>query len=134
MVWLTVSEIKNRRHNKDPISSHLCPLSSEVVGAPQMTLQQYFHTRSCLPLPSGNIQTPIPVHSWMLSSHLFFCLPLHLAPFTVSCRIPAMSEDLEMWPYHLSFYYFFTMVRRASCTPIAFWFLLRTSSFVTWSL
>ena len=74
---------------------------------------------------------PIPVHSLMLSSHLFFCLPLLLAPFTVPCF--AMPEDLEMWPYHLSFR-FFTMVRRSSCTPVAFWILLRTSSFVTWSL
>ena len=62
---------------------------------------------------------PIPVHFLMLSSHLFFCLPLLLAPFTVPCRIVfAMPEDLEMWPYHLSFR-FFTMVRRSSCTPIA---------------
>ena len=77
---------------------------------------------------------PIPVHSLMLSSYLFFCLPFLLAPFTVPCRIVfAMPEDLEMWPYHLSFR-FFTMVRRSSCTPIAFWILLRTSSFVTWSL
>ena len=76
---------------------------------------------------------PIPVHSLMLSSNLFFCLPLLLAPFTVPCRIIfAMPEDLEMWPYHLSFR-FFTMVR-SSYTPIAFWLLLRTSSFVTWSL
>ena len=76
----------------------------------------------------------IPVHSLMLSSHLFFCLPLLLAPFTVPCRIVfAMPEDLEMWSYHLSFN-FFTMVRRSSCTPVAFWILLRTSSFVTWSL
>ena len=65
-------------------------------------------------------ETPnsIPVHSLMLSSHLFFCLPLLLAPFTVPCRIVfAMPEDLEMWPYHLSFR-FFTMVRRSSCTPV----------------
>ena len=63
---------------------------------------------------------PIPVHSLMLSSHLFFCLPLLLAPFTVPCRIVfTMPENLEMWPYHLSFR-FFTMVRRSSCTPIAF--------------
>ena len=63
---------------------------------------------------------PIPVHSLMLPSHLFFCLPLLLAPFTVPCRIVfAMPEDLEMWPYHLSFC-FFTMVRRSPCTPIAF--------------
>ena len=76
---------------------------------------------------------PIPVHSLMLSSHLF-CLPLFLAPFSVSCRtVFAMPEDLEMWPYHLSFR-FFTMVRRSSRTPVAFWILLRTSSFVTWSL
>ena len=41
----------------------------------------------------------------MLSSHLFFCLPLLLAPFTVPCRIVfAMPEDLEMWPYYLSFF------------------------------
>ena len=54
----------------------------------------------------------IPVHSLMLSPHLFFCLPLLLPPFTVPCRIVfAMPEDLEMWPYHLS-YRFFTMVRR----------------------
>ena len=77
---------------------------------------------------------PIPAHSLMLSSHLFLCLPLLLAPFTVPCRIVfAMPEDLEMWPYHLCFR-FFTMVRRSSCTPIAFWILLRTSSFVTWCL
>ena len=53
---------------------------------------------------------PIPIHSLMLSSHLFYCLPLFLAPFTIPCRIVfAMPEDLEMWPYHLSFR-FFTMV------------------------
>ena len=76
---------------------------------------------------------PITVHSLMLSSHLFY-LPLLLAPFTVPCRIVfAMPEDLEMWPYHLSFR-FFTMIRRSSCIPIAFWILLQTSSFVTWSL
>ena len=62
---------------------------------------------------------PIPVHSLMLSSHLFFCLPLLLAPFTVPGTIVfAMPEDLKMWPYHLSSR-FFTMVRRSSCTPIS---------------
>ena len=76
----------------------------------------------------------IPVHSLMLSSRLF-CLPLLLAPFTAPCRtVFAMLEDLEMWPYHLSFRVFFTIVRRSSCTPIAFWVLLRTCSFVTCSL
>ena len=30
---------------------------------------------------------PIPVHSLILSSHLFLCLPLFLIPFTVPCRV-----------------------------------------------
>ena len=46
----------------------------------------------------------IPVHSLILSSHLFFCLPLFLFPFTVPWRIVfAKPEDLETWPNHLSF-------------------------------
>ena len=46
----------------------------------------------------------IPVHSLILSSHLFFSLPLFLFPFTVPCRIVfAKPEDLETWPNHLSF-------------------------------
>ena len=103
------------------ISSRLSPLTSAVIGAPQMTLQQYICTLPCLPLPSGNLQT---------HSHLFFCLPLLLVPVTVPCRIVfAMPEELKMWSYHLSFL-FFTMVRRSSCTPITFWILLRTSLFV----
>ena len=48
----------------------------------------------------------IPVHSLISSSHLFFCLPLFLFPFTVSCRIVfAKPEDLETWPSHLSFHF-----------------------------
>ena len=68
---------------------------------------------SCLPLP----------YSLKLHSHLFFCLPLFLDPFTAPCRIVfTMPEDLEMWSYHLCFR-FFTVVRyhHAFCT----------SSFVT---
>ena len=30
---------------------------------------------------------PIPVHSLILSSRLFLCLPLFLIPFTVPCRV-----------------------------------------------
>ena len=52
----------------------------------------------------------ILVHSLILSSHFFFCLPL-LFPFTVPCRIVlANQEDFEMWPNHLSFR-FLTRVR-----------------------
>ena len=56
----------------------------------------------------------IPVHSLILSSHLFFCLPLFLFPFTMPCRIVfAKPEDLETWPNHLSFR-FLTRVRSSS--------------------
>ena len=76
----------------------------------------------------------IPVHSLILSSHLFFCLPLFLFPFTVPCRIVfAKPEDLETWPNHLSFR-FLTRVRSSSYSPMAAWIFLRTSSLVTWSL
>ena len=76
----------------------------------------------------------IPVHSVILSSHIFFCLPLFLFPFTVPCRIVfARPEDLETWPNHLSFR-FLTRVRSSSYSPMAAWILLRTSSLVTWSL
>ena len=76
----------------------------------------------------------IPVHSLILSSHLFFCLPLFLFPFTVPCRIVfAKPEDLETWPNHRSFR-FLTRVRSSSYSPMAAWIFLRTSSLVTWSL
>ena len=61
----------------------------------------------------------IPVHSLILSSHLFFCLPLFLFPFTVPCRtVFAKPEDLEIWPNHLSFR-FLTRVRSLSYSPMA---------------
>ena len=76
----------------------------------------------------------IPVNSLILSSHLFFCLPLFLFPFTVPCRIVfAKPEDLETWPNHLSFR-FLTRVRSLSYSPMAAWIFLQTSSLVTWSL
>ena len=75
-----------------------------------------------------------PIHSLILSSHLFFCLLLFLFPFTVPCRIVfAKPEDLETWPNRLSFR-FLTRVRSSSYSPMAAWIFLRTSSVVTWSL
>ena len=74
----------------------------------------------------------IPVHSSMLSSHLFFCLPLlllSLSPAEVSspCQRILRCD-------HTSEFLFLYHGWRSSCTSIAFWILLRTSSFVTWSL
>ena len=76
----------------------------------------------------------IPVHSLILSSHLFVCQPLLLFPFTVPFRIVfARPEDLETWPNHLSFR-FLTRIRSSSYSPMAVWIFLRTSSLITWSM
>ena len=75
-----------------------------------------------------------PVHSLMLSSQLFLCLPCFLPPFTVPCRmVLAAPDERETCPYHCSLR-LFTMVRGSPCDPIASWILARTSSLVTWSL
>ena len=70
----------------------------------------------------------IPVHSLILSSHLFFCLPLFLFSFTVPCRIVfAKPEDLETWPNHLSFR-FLTRVRSSSYSPI----VINNDNYLLW--
>ena len=75
-----------------------------------------------------------PVHSLMLSSHLFLYLPCLLPPFTVPCKmVLARTDEQETWPYHCSLC-LFTMVRRSSCGPTVCWILARTSLLVTWSL
>ena len=80
-------------------SSHFSPLTLEVVGAPQMDDVATISSLSSAALLRES-PNPIPVHSLMLSYHLFFCLTLLLAPFTVPCRIVfAMPEDLEMFPF-----------------------------------
>ena len=72
--------------------SHLSPLTSEVVGAPQMTLQQYLSTLPCLPLPSGNLQTPfqsIPWYYLPIPSSVFLpFLLLSLSPAELSSPCP----------------------------------------------
>ena len=75
-----------------------------------------------------------PVHSLMLSSYLFPCLPCLLPPFTVPCKmVLARPDERETWLYHCSLR-LFPIVRRSSCGPIAYLILARTSSMVTRSL
>ena len=75
-----------------------------------------------------------PVHSLMLSSHRFRCLPLRLPPWTVPCRIVLASpDDRVMCPYHFSLR-LFTVVKRSSYGPMAFPILAFTFSLVMWSL
>ena len=60
-----------------------------------------------------------PVHSLMLSSHLFFCLPFHLPPFHCALRDGCgQPDERETCPYHCTLR-LFTMVRRSSSGPIA---------------
>ena len=69
---------------------------------------------------------PIPVYFLVLSSRLFFCSPVLLFPFTVSCRMSFKPEDIELWPNHLSFRSLIKF-RRSSYFPMAVWIFLRIS-------
>ena len=74
-----------------------------------------------------------PVHSLILSSHLFLCLPFFFffPTFTLPCKmVLARPDERETWPYRCRLR-LFTMVRRSSCGPIACWILARTSSLLT---
>ena len=74
----------------------------------------------------------IPVHSLILSAHLFFCPPLFLFPFSVPCRIVfAQPQGLATWPNHLSLR-FLTRIRSSSYSPMAALIFLRTSSLLTY--
>ena len=74
-----------------------------------------------------------PVHSLMLSSNLFFCLPCLLPSFTVPRKtVLARPDEKETRPNHCSLR-LFTMVR-SSCGSAACGILTWTSSLVTWSL
>ena len=69
-----------------------------------------------------------PVHSLLLSSHLFLCPPCLLPPFTVPCKmVLARPDERETLPYHCSLR-LFTIVRRSSCGPIACWILANAVS------
>ena len=82
----------------------------------------------------GDLANSRPVHSLMLSSHLFLCLPCILPPLTVPCKmVLARPDEQETCPYHYSLH-LFTMVRRSLCGPSACWILAWTSLLVTWSL
>ena len=100
-----------------------------------MILQPVFSNFPCSPLPSSwDLPNSRPVHSLMLSSHLFLCMSCLLPPLTVPCKmVLARPDERETWPYHC-YLRLFTTVRRSSCGTVAFWVLARTSPLVTWSL
>ena len=75
-----------------------------------------------------------PVHSLLLSSRLFLCLPCLLPPFTVPSKmVLARPDERETCSYHCSLR-LFSIVWRSSCGPAACWILALTYWLVTWSL
>ena len=65
--WFVSYDVKNPRRNVFAWCGshywwshliHLSPLTPTILGAPRMTLKQYLSTFPCLPLHSGNLQTP----------------------------------------------------------------------------
>ena len=63
------------------------PLTARVVGAPQMILQPVFSIFSLFSTALWDLANSRPVHSLMLSSHLFLCPLCLLPPFTVPCKM-----------------------------------------------
>ena len=91
-------------------SSYLiCPVVWLTTGAPLLILQPASSTPCGFSAFCSSIFHSRPVHSLILSSHCFLCLPLCLPP----CRIVLASpDDHVMCLYHFSLR-LFTEVRRS---------------------
>ena len=129
-----------RSGHATPHSSPSSSSSSSSIPSPRGSLghhrwfcnqfSPFFLVLHC-PLGLAELQ---PVHSLMLSSHLFLCPPCLLPPFTVPCKmVLARPDERETWPYHYSLR-LLMIVRRSLCGSIACWILAWTSSLVTLSL
>ena len=106
------------------------PLTTRVVGAPQMISQPSLSNFVLFSTALWDLANSRLVHSLMLSSHLLLCLPCLLPPFTLPCKmVLARPDKQQTCPYHCSLC-LFTMVRRSLCGPIACWILAQTSSLV----
>ena len=76
----------------------------------------FFSVVHC-PLGHGKLQA---AHFLILSSHLFFCLPCLLPPFTLLCKMVLTRPDAqETSPDTTSVFISFMTVRRSSCGLIA---------------
>ena len=99
-----------------------------------MTSQSVFLRFSLCSTALWDLAISRPVHSLMLSSHLFFCQPCLLPPFIIPFKmVLGRPDERKTCPYHFSLH-LFTMVRVCSSGPIAFWILAQFSSLVTRSL
>ena len=109
-------------------SSHLSLNRDGRWGTTDDFTNSFLHSFFSVSTSLWDLTNSKPVHSLMLSSHLFFCPPCLLPAFTVPCKmVLARPDERETCPYHCSFR-LFTIVRRSSYGPIACWILARTSS------
>ena len=115
-----------------PALSHLSSIPSPegVVGAQQITSQpvsSFFLFSTAL----WELVNSRPVYFLTLFSHLFFCLPCLLPPFTVPCKmVLARPDERETCPYHFGLRFFTRSFRRSSCGPTSCRILAQTSSLV----
>ena len=72
------------------------PLTARVVGAPQMILHPVFSIFSLFSTALWDLANSRPVHSLMLSSHLFLCQPCLLPPFTVPCKM-VLARPIQVY-------------------------------------
>ena len=96
---------------------YLCPGTIMVVGAPLLTI--FFHlwwSSVCIWM----LLKSRPVHSLMLSSNLFFFLPLFLFPGTVPCKIFLMRPIHQTTcTNHRNFLFSQLLLYKAAVCPFA---------------
>ena len=101
------------------ISSHHLSLNREGRWGTTDDFATSFLHFSLFSIALLDLANSRPVHSLMLSSHPFLCLPSLLSPFTVPCKMVLVRPDeRKTGPYRCSLR-LFTMARRSSCGPIA---------------
>ena len=71
-------------------------LTARVVGAPRMILQTSFLHFPLFSTALWDLPNSRPVHSLMLSSHLFLCLPCLLPPFTMPCKMVLARQIIPL--------------------------------------
>ena len=87
-----------------PVTCYLCSGTIRVVVAPLLTSATIFSHLWRSSAALWLLLKSRPVHSPMLSSHLFFCLPLFLFPGTVPCTTFLQRPlDLITCPNHRNF-------------------------------
>ena len=93
------------------ISSHL-PFNREGCWGTTDDFATSFLHFSLFPTALWDLANSRPIHSLVLSSHLFLCLSCLLLPFTVLCKtVLARPGERETWSNHCSLR-LFMMVRR----------------------